>query len=75
FWFFLFGSLIATAGFRTPQGAASVGWFSYAPLSNTTYSPGVGGDLWVFVLVLQGFGTIMGGVNCITTILTRLAPG
>ncbi|NYO01877.1 cbb3-type cytochrome c oxidase subunit I, partial [Salmonella enterica] len=63
FWFFLFGSLIATAGFLTPQGAASFGWFAYAPLSNTTYSPGVGGDLWVFGLVLQGFGTIMGGVN------------
>ena len=75
FWFFLFGSLIATAGFLTPQGAASFGWFAYAPLSNTTYSPGVGGDLWVFGLVLQGFGTIMGGVNFITTILTMRAPG
>ena len=75
FWFFLFGSLIACAGFLTPQGAASFGWFAYAPLSNTTYSPGVGGDLWVFGLVLQGFGTIMGGVNFITTILTMRAPG
>ena len=75
FWFFLFGSLIATAGFLTPQGAASFGWFAYAPLSNTTYSPGVGGDLWVFGLALQGFGTIMGGVNFITTILTMRAPG
>jgi cytochrome c oxidase subunit 1 len=75
FWFFLFGSLIAVAGFLTPQGAASFGWFAYAPLSNTTYSPGVGGDLWVFGLGLQGFGTIMGGVNFITTILTMRAPG
>ncbi|QDW17461.1 cytochrome c oxidase subunit I [Micrococcus luteus] len=75
FWFFLFGSLIATAGFLTPQGAASFGWYAYAPLSNTTFSPGVGGDLWVFGLALQGFGTIMGGVNFITTILTMRAPG
>ena len=75
FWFFLFGSLIACAGFLTPQGAASFGWFAYAPLSDTTYSPGVGGDLWVFGLALQGFGTIMGGVNFITTILTMRAPG
>ncbi|MDF2050920.1 cbb3-type cytochrome c oxidase subunit I, partial [Arthrobacter sp. Cr_A7] len=30
FWFFLFGSTIATAGFITPQGAASFGWFAYA---------------------------------------------
>jgi hypothetical protein len=45
FWFFLFGSTIAVSGFITPQGAASFGWFAYAPLSNTTFSPGVGGDL------------------------------
>ena len=62
FWFFLFGSLIACAGFIAPQGAASFGWFAYAPLSSTTYSPGIGGDLWVFGLALSGFGTIMGGV-------------
>ncbi len=75
FWFFLFGSLVALAGFLTPQGAASFGWFAYAPLSDTTYSPGVGGDLWVFGLALTGFGTIMGGVNFITTIICMRAPG
>lgn len=75
FWFFLFGSLIALAGFLTPQGAASFGWFAYAPLSNATYSPGIGGDLWVFGLGLQGFGTILGGVNITTTIITMRAPG
>ncbi|MDG1817273.1 MAG: cbb3-type cytochrome c oxidase subunit I, partial [Aquiluna sp.] len=48
YWFFSFGSLIAVSGFFTPQGAASFGWFAYAPLSNTTFSPGIGGDLWVF---------------------------
>ncbi len=75
FWFFLFGSLVAIAGFLTPQGAASFGWFAYAPLNSTTYSPSVGGDLWVFGLALQGFGTIMGGVNFIATILCMRAPG
>ena len=39
FWFFLFGSTIAVSGFITPQGAASFGWFAYAPLSNTTFTP------------------------------------
>ena len=75
YWFYFFGSFVAVAGFFTPQGAASFGWFAYAPLSNTTYSPGLGGDLWVFGLALSGFGTIMGGVNFITTILTMRAPG
>ena len=75
YWFYSFGSFIAVAGFFTPQGAASFGWFAYAPLSSATFSPGLGGDLWVFGLALSGFGTIMGGVNFITTILTMRAPG
>ncbi|MDK7750047.1 cytochrome c oxidase subunit I [Brevibacterium sp. UMB10442] len=75
FWLFLFGSLIACSGFLTPQGAASFGWTAYAPLSNTTYTPGIGGHLWVLGLAFQGFGTILGGVNFITTIITMRAPG
>ena len=75
FWLTLFGSLIAVGGFLTPQGAASFGWFAYAPLSDTTFSPGLGGDLWVFGLALQGFGTILGSVNFITTIICMRMPG
>ncbi|MCF2588175.1 aa3-type cytochrome oxidase subunit I [Brevibacterium sp. UCMA 11752] len=75
FWMFLFGSLIALSGFLTPQGAASFGWTAYAPLSNTTFTPGAGGNLWVLGLALQGIGTILGSVNFITTIITMRAPG
>lgn len=75
FWLFLFGSLIAVGGFLTPQGAASFGWFAYAPLSSTTFSPGVGGNLWALGLGMSGFGTILGAVNFITTIITMRAPG
>src|SRR5690606_12240184 len=75
YWFYLFGGLIASAGFFTPPGAASFGWFAYAPLSNAAYSPGLGGDLWVFGLALGGIGTILGAVNFITTIVTMRAPG
>lgn len=75
YWLYSFGSLIAVAGFITPQGAASFGWTAYAPLSNTTFTPGLGGNLWVFGLALSGFGTILGGVNFITTIVTMRAPG
>ena len=41
YWLFLFGGLIAVGGFFTPQGAASFGWFAYAPLSDATFSPGL----------------------------------
>ena len=75
FWFFNFGSLIAVAGFLTPQGAAAFGWFAYTPLSSQTFSPGLGGNLWVFGLGLSGFGTILGAVNFITTIITMRVPG
>ncbi|HHU10122.1 MAG TPA: cytochrome c oxidase subunit I [Intrasporangiaceae bacterium] len=75
YWLYLFGGVIAAAGFLTPSGAAAFGWFAYAPLSDVVYSPGLGGDLWVFGLGLAGFGTILGSVNFITTILTLRAPG
>jgi cytochrome c oxidase subunit I len=75
FWLFFFGSLIAVSGFLTPQGAASFGWFAYAPLSDTTFTPGLGGTLWVFGLGMTGFSTILGAVNFITTIITMRAPG
>jgi cytochrome c oxidase subunit 1 len=75
YWLYLFGSIQATVGFLTPGGAASFGWTAYAPLSSTTYSPGIGGDLWIMGLVISGLGTILGGVNFITTIFTMRAPG
>ncbi|WP_027478924.1 aa3-type cytochrome oxidase subunit I [Gryllotalpicola ginsengisoli] len=75
FWLYLFGSMIAVAGFLTPQGAASFGWFAYQPLASETFSPGIGGNLWFFGLGISGFGTILGAVNFITTIITLRAPG
>jgi cytochrome c oxidase subunit 1 len=75
YWLYLFGGIIVSAGFLTPGGAAAFGWFAYAPLSNQVYSPGLGGDLWVFGLALAGFGTILGAVNFITTIICMRAPG
>ena len=75
FWLFLFGSTIAVAGFLTPQGAASFGWFAYRRWRARRFSPGVGGNLWMLGLGLSGFGTILGAVNFITTIITMRAPG
>ncbi|WP_159620748.1 cytochrome c oxidase subunit I [Ruania rhizosphaerae] len=75
YWLFLFGGIIASAGFLTPRGAASFGWFAYTPLSNATYTAGLGGDLWVMGLAMTGFGTIFGSVNFITTILCMRMPG
>jgi cytochrome c oxidase subunit 1 len=75
YWFYLFGGLITVSGFLTPGGAASFGWFAYAPLNSTVNSPGVGGDLWIMGLYMAGLGTILSAVNFITTIITMRAPG
>ncbi|MFI6826587.1 cytochrome c oxidase subunit I [Kribbella sp. NPDC050241] len=75
YWLFLFGGLITLGAFATPGGAADFGWTAYAPLSNGIRSPGVGGDLWVMGLWMAGLGTILGGVNFVTTIITMRAPG
>ncbi|MDO5629591.1 MAG: cytochrome c oxidase subunit I [Mobilicoccus sp.] len=75
YWLYLFGGLMAVSGFLVPGGAASFGWFAYVPLSNATFSPSLGADLWILGFALTGFGTIMGAVNFITTIVCMRAPG
>ena len=75
YWLYLFGGLTVMAGFLAPEGAASFGWFAYAPLNDIIRSPSIGADLWIVGLALSGLGTILGAVNFITTIITLRAPG
>ena len=75
YWFFLFGGLILLSSVFMPDGAASFGWTAYAPLDSLSRSPGIGGDLWIMGLTLSGLGTILTGVNFITTIIGMRAPG
>ena len=75
YYFFLFGGLIVLASFLSPGGAAAFGWYAYSPLTSAVYSPGIGADMWIMGLTLSGLGTILGGVNFITTIFCMRAPG
>jgi cytochrome c oxidase subunit 1 len=75
YWLFLFGGSILMLGFVTPGGPADFGWFAYTPLTDVTHSPNIGADLWIMGLALSGFGTILGGVNFVTTIVCMRAPG
>ncbi len=36
---YLFGGLMVISGFLVPGGAASFGWFAYAPLNSAYRSP------------------------------------
>ncbi|TAK71043.1 MAG: cytochrome c oxidase subunit I [Actinomycetota bacterium] len=75
YWLFLFGGIIVILGFFMPGGAASFGWFAYAPLSNIVNSPNLGSDLWIMGFALTGLGTILSAVNFVTTIFCMRAPG
>jgi cytochrome c oxidase subunit I len=75
YWLYLFGGLVMVSGFLTASGAASFGWFSYAPLSGATYAPGVGPDLWIVGVIVTSTATVLGAVNLVTTIFMLRAPG
>ena len=54
---------------------AQTGWVAYPPLSELQYSPGVGVDYYLWALQISGVGTLMTGINFVTTILKLRAPG
>ena len=54
---------------------AKTGWVAYPPLSELQFSPGVGVDYYLWALQISGVGTLMTGINFVTTILKMRAPG
>jgi cytochrome o ubiquinol oxidase subunit 1 len=54
---------------------AKTGWVAYPPLSELQYSPGVGVDYYLWSLQISGVGTLLTGINFVTTILKTRAPG
>ena len=56
-------------------GAPAVGWFSYAPLSETPYSSSPGVDYWAVALFVLGLGTISFAINTIATVISCRGPG
>ena len=54
---------------------ARTGWLAYPPLSELQFSPGVGVDYYLWSLQISGVGTLLSGINFVTTILKMRAPG
>src|SRR5499433_3426204 len=54
---------------------ARTGWMAYPPLSELEFSPGVGVDYYLWSLQISGIGTLLTGINFVTTILKTRAPG
>ncbi|MDT7951731.1 MAG: cbb3-type cytochrome c oxidase subunit I [Acetobacteraceae bacterium] len=74
FWLTASGALLVNVSLVVGEFART-GWLPYPPLSETAYSPGVGPDYYVWALQISGIGTLMSGVNLVTTILKMRAPG
>jgi cytochrome o ubiquinol oxidase subunit 1 len=74
FWLTAVGALLVNLSLAVGE-FAKTGWLAYPPLSELHFSPGVGVDYYLWSLQIAGVGTLLGGVNMITTILKMRAPG
>ena len=74
FWLTATGALLINISLVVGEFART-GWLPFPPLSELTYSPGVGVDYYLWGVQISGVGTLMTGVNFVTTILKIHAPG
>jgi cytochrome o ubiquinol oxidase subunit 1 len=74
FWLTATGALLINLSLVIGEFART-GWLPYPPLSEIAYSPGVGVDYYLWSLQISGVGTLLTGVNFVTTILKIRAPG
>jgi cytochrome o ubiquinol oxidase subunit 1 len=74
FWLTATGALLVNISLVLGEFART-GWLPFPPLSEITYSPGVGVDYYLWSLQISGVGTVLTGVNFVTTVLKIHAPG
>src|SRR5260370_12158566 len=81
FWLTAFGGILLYFSFIGANGlygagnAPDVGWFAYAPLTSSTFSPGHSTDFWTLGLLVSGLGSIGTAINIIVTFLCMRCPG
>ena len=74
FWLTAAGALLVNISLVVGEFART-SWLPYPPLSELRYSPGVGVDYYLWALQISGIGTLMTGINMVTTVLKIRAPG
>jgi cytochrome o ubiquinol oxidase subunit 1 len=74
FWLTATGALLVNISLVVGEFARTT-WLPYPPLSEITYSPGVGVDYYLWAIQISGVGTLLTGVNFVTTVLKIHAPG
>src|SRR6185437_5735106 len=74
FWLTASGALLVNASLIIGNFSRT-GWLAYPPLSELAFSPDVGVDYYLWSLQISGIGTLLAGINMVTTILKLRAPG
>lgn len=74
FWLFAAGMVLINLSLVIGEFSAA-GWLAYPPLSELKFSPGVGVDYWIWSLQIAGIGSLMSGINFMTTILKCRTKG
>jgi cytochrome o ubiquinol oxidase subunit I len=74
FWLTATGALLVNISLVIGEFART-GWLPYPPLSELAYSPGVGVDYYLWSLQISGVGTLVAGINLVTTILKVRTKG
>jgi cytochrome o ubiquinol oxidase subunit 1 len=74
FWLTCSGALLVNMSLMIGSFART-GWLVYPPLSELPFSPDVGVDYYLWSLQISGVGTLLTGINFVTTILKLRAPG
>ncbi|MDH5642983.1 MAG: cytochrome c oxidase subunit I [Gemmatimonadota bacterium] len=74
YWVFLLGGIFINASFLI-GAAPDAGWFGYANLTSTQFSPGLNVDFWGMGLQILGIASLAAAFNFIATIINMRAPG
>ncbi|WP_407176081.1 cbb3-type cytochrome c oxidase subunit I [Bradyrhizobium sp. STM 3562] len=74
FWLTATGALLVNISLVVGEFART-GWLPYPPLSELRYTPGVGVDYYLWSLLISGVGTLVAGINLVTTVLKLRTKG
>ena len=74
FWLNATGALLINVSLVVGNFART-GWLPFPPLSEIAYSPDAGVDYYLWSVQIAGVGTLLTGINFVTTVLKLHAPG
>ncbi|MDN0084764.1 cytochrome o ubiquinol oxidase subunit I [Crenobacter sp. SG2305] len=74
FWMTVSGAVLVMLSLFVGEFART-GWLAYPPLSDIVASPDAGVDYYIWALQIAGVGTLLSGINLLTTIIKMRAPG